>query len=239
MIEGRLSGILLIDKPGGITSHDVVLRARRALGIARIGHSGTLDPMATGLLILLVGGATRLQESFQAMPKTYTGAARLGVETETGDMDGKVVAERPVPPLGEEALRERLGAWTGTLSLPAPRYSAVKHKGKPLYHYARKGIRVEPKPRVQEVRSWELTGWEPPVFRFVLSCASGTYVRAVVEALGRDLGCGAALSALRRESIGTFTVAQARRLDGFEALAARERLECLVDRDGRPLASHV
>lgn len=222
-----LSGLLLIDKPAGITSHDAVLRVRRALQVERVGHSGTLDPMATGLLILLVGAATKRQEAFQAMPKSYLGTAVLGIETETGDLEGKVTAERPVPELGAEALAERLQAWTGTLSLPAPRYSAVKHKGKPLYHYARRGIAVEPKPKLQEVHSWDLLGWEPPRLRFRMRCGSGTYVRAMVEALGRELGCGAALAELRRESVGNFELAQALTLEALESKPPAERAACL------------
>jgi len=226
-----LSGLLLVDKPAGITSHDVVLQVRRLLGESKIGHSGTLDPMATGLLILLVGAATKKQEAFQRMPKAYSGAALLGIETDTGDLEGQVMAEKPVPALSSEALADRMQAWTGTLSLPAPKYSAIKHKGKPLYEYARKGIEVEVKPRIQEVRSWELKGWATPEFRFLMRCASGTYVRAVVEALGRELGCGATLSALRRESIGAFDIAQARTLEQLEAKDKAARAACLVGTD--------
>ena len=211
---------------------------RRGLSVEKVGHSGTLDPLATGLLILLVGAATRKQEAFQAMPKAYSGTARLGLETETGDIEGKVVAEKPVPEMSGEALRERMQAWTGTLSLPAPKYSAVKHKGKPLYHYARKGIEVEAKPRVQEVHSWELRSWSSPDFTFLLRCASGTYVRAVVEALGRELGCGATLTSLRRESIGAFDLAQAHTLEAWEKRSSQERAGCLVGPDGLSMTLH-
>jgi tRNA pseudouridine55 synthase len=233
-----LSGLLLLDKPAGYTSHDVVMVVRRALGESHIGHSGTLDPMATGLLILMVGPATKKQEAFQLMPKAYSGSAILGIETDTGDLEGEVTAEKPVPVLSEEALSARMQAWTGTLSLPAPKYSAIKHKGKPLYEYARKGIEVEVKLRVQEVHSWDLKGWATPEFRFLMRCASGTYVRAIAEALGRELGCGAALSALRRESIGTFNVAQAITLAELEAKDKTARAACLIGTDGLALA-HV
>lgn len=229
MIES--AGLLLIDKPPDMTSHDVVMIVRRALGIRRIGHSGTLDPMATGLLILLVGEATRMQERFQGLSKTYSGTARLGLETDTGDISGVVTAERPVPALDAAALTARMRARTGTMTLPAPRYSAVKHKGRPLYDYARKGIEVEAKPRVQTVRSWALTSWNAPDAAFVMDCASGTYVRAVVEALGRDLGCGATLAALRRESIGTYTVAQAVGLEAFRSMELPARRARLLSRE--------
>jgi tRNA pseudouridine55 synthase len=228
------SGILLLDKPGGMTSHDVVMIARRALGIRQIGHSGTLDPMATGLLILLVGSATKHQERFQGLPKTYSGIARLGLETDTGDIEGAVVAEKPLPELDETTLKARMHARTGTMTLPAPRYSAVKHKGKPLYDYARKGIEVEPKPRVQTVRSWELISWNAPDATFIMDCGSGTYVRAVAEALGRDLGCGATLAALRRESIGDYSVSAAIGLESFRALDLPARRARLLDREPIP-----
>lgn len=227
-----LSGLLLVDKPAGLTSHDVVLRARRALGTARIGHSGTLDPMATGLLILLVGPATKSQGAFQKLPKTYTGVALLGVETETGDMEGRVLAERPVPPLELREIGTRMAALTGKLDLPAPAFSAVKHKGKPLYHYARLGIAVEAKPRVQEVFSWRLDGLTSPELAFTIECASGTYVRSVVEAFGRTVGCGAALKTLRRESVGGFRVSDAIACQDMERAPREELAERLLDPGG-------
>lgn len=200
-----MNGLLRVDKPAGWTSHDVVQYVRSRLGkSAKVGHTGTLDPAATGLLILLVGGATRSQASFQRLPKVYTGRVRLGLKTETGDLDSKERVERPVPPLTLDALQERLGRWLGPVSLPAPAYSAVKYKGKPLYAYARKGIEVPRGERKTEVYSWKAEAYEAPELSFRLECSSGTYVRALAEALGESLGCGAVLAALRRESIGPY-----------------------------------
>jgi len=214
-----VSGILLIDKPAGPTSHDVVLRVRRAFGLSRVGHSGTLDPMATGLLVLLVGPATRFQSKLQGLAKSYSGTALLGVETDTGDQQGKETARRSVPELSAEELQGRLSRWLGRSELPLPRFCAVKYKGKPLYHYARKGVEVPTRVRVQEVMAWQVTGWSAPLLHFSIRCAGGTYVRSLVQALGRDVGCGATLWALRRDSVGPFSVQDALPIDDFEGLS--------------------
>ena len=200
-------GVLLIDKPTGWTSHDVVAVVRRGLPKGtKVGHTGTLDPMATGLLVLLVGKATKRAAELQGLPKTYSGRIRLGLRTDTGDLDGKVLEETPVPELSEAALSALFARLTGARELPVPRYAAVKMGGTPLYKYARAGIAVPEVRRVMEVTSWELTGWSPPEAGFRLACASGTYVRALAELVGRELGCAATLAALRRETVGPWTV---------------------------------
>ncbi|MBI3299524.1 MAG: tRNA pseudouridine(55) synthase TruB [Elusimicrobia bacterium] len=200
-------GLLLVDKPSGWTSHDVVAALRRRLpkGV-KVGHSGTLDPMATGLLILLIGPATKRASELQGLPKVYSGTIRLGVETDTADITGKVLREAAVPSLSAEALAALFTRLVGKRILPVPRYAAVKLGGKPLYKYARAGQETPEVKREMEVTSWELTSWEAPEAGFRLACASGVYVRSLAELVGRELGCGATLSSLRRESIAGFRV---------------------------------
>jgi tRNA pseudouridine55 synthase len=226
-----LSGFLLFDKPSGWTSHDAAQFFRvRMPGKPKIGHTGTLDPLATGLLVLLVGSATRRQAEFQKEAKTYGGSLRLGVETSTGDMDGEVRRSETPPAFELARLRERAAAWVGRRTLPAPAFSAVKHKGKPLYYYARKGVEVPRKDREMEVYRWELLSYEPPELAFEMDVASGTYVRAVGEALGADLGCGAAVSMLRRTRVGAFRVE-----DALNAQAARALTGADIAARVRPL----
>ncbi|HAH08354.1 MAG TPA: tRNA pseudouridine(55) synthase TruB [Elusimicrobia bacterium] len=206
------SGLLLADKPAGWTSHDVVAALRRRLpkGV-KVGHAGTLDPRATGLLVLLVGRATREASALLGLPKSYEGSIRLGVETDTGDLDGRVLKESPLPPsLGEEALREAFAKHTGEVELAIPSYSAVKHQGRPLYEYARRGVAVPERLRRSRIERFDLLAWAPPEASFRLACSSGTYVRAAAESVGRLLGCGATLSALRRTSVGFYLLEGAR-----------------------------
>ncbi|MBI4425712.1 MAG: tRNA pseudouridine(55) synthase TruB [Elusimicrobia bacterium] len=218
-------GLLLLDKPKGWTSHDVVAAVRGRLPRGtKVGHTGTLDPMATGLLVLLVGPATREAARFQALPKVYSGSIRFGLETDTADLEGKVVSESPVPPVEAEALQRLLGEHVGDLELLPPLYSAIKHHGRPLYEYARRGLAVEVKPRLQRVYSWELLAWAPPEAAFRLSCSGGTYVRSLAVAVGRKLGCGAAVSALRREAVGSLRVEDAFGAEEGKRLGAGELL---------------
>jgi tRNA pseudouridine55 synthase len=220
-------GLLLIDKPSGWTSHDVVaaIRGRFPRG-TKVGHTGTLDPMATGLLVLLVGKATREAARFQGLSKIYTGTIRLGLETDSADLEGKVLRESSVPQLTAERLQALFDEHLGELELPPPIYSAVKVQGRPLYEYARRGLEVEIKPRPQRVMSWQLTGWAAPEASFRLECSGGTYVRSLAVSAGRKLGCGAAVSSLRREAVGRITLqgsisADAAKKLSFEDLAAR------------------
>jgi tRNA pseudouridine55 synthase len=202
------SGLLLVDKPGGITSHDAVARVRRALGTRKVGHSGTLDPMATGLLLMGVGRATRLLRFLGDLPKIYEGTARLGIETNTLDADGDVVREAPVD-VDRASLREALSALTGDLLQVPPAFSAVKIGGERLYRAAREGREVEAPPRPVRVDAFDLTRLAPTDFDFRVRCSSGTYVRSLVRDAGTALGCGAHLTALRRTAIGTFGVEDA------------------------------
>jgi tRNA pseudouridine55 synthase len=200
---------VLVDKPSGITSHDAVSRVRRALGTKKVGHAGTLDPMATGLLVVGVGRATRLLRFLGDMPKLYEGTGRLGVETTTLDADGEVVRESPVA-VTESRLRAAMASLTGALDQVPPAYSAVKVGGRKLYEAARKGESLQAPPRHVHVDAFDLVRFEPPEFDFVAQCSSGTYVRALVADAGTALGCGAHLTRLRRTAIGPFRVEDAR-----------------------------
>jgi len=221
--DASAGGLLLVDKPRDWTSHDVVavLRKRFPRG-TKVGHTGTLDPLATGLLAILVGPCTRLQSRLQGLDKVYSGTIRLGVKTDTGDVTGKVVAEGPVPALTLERLSRELAALVGSIDAPAPAYSAVKHKGKALYRYARAGLEVPVKPRTALVYEWTALAWDAPELAHRVSCASGTYVRSLAEVLGDRLGCGGTVSSLRREKVGAFDIGDALALDAARALAPEE-----------------
>ncbi|MBI5243381.1 MAG: tRNA pseudouridine(55) synthase TruB [Elusimicrobia bacterium] len=231
-----MEGLLLADKPRGWTSHDVVAALRRRFPKGtKVGHCGTLDPMATGLLILLVGRATSRAQALMGLPKVYCGRFRLGIETETGDLDGRILREAPIPPsVCALDLRQTFEKHLGEVELPIPKYSAVKFQGRPLYSYARRGVEVPERMRSSRIESFDLLSWAPPEASFRLRCSSGTYVRSIAASIGRHLGCGAALSALRREAAGPFRVERARsaeelaRLDSsaLEALLAPAEVPC-------------
>lgn len=223
-----MRGLLLADKPAGWTSHDVVAAVRRRFPRGtKVGHAGTLDPMATGLLVLLAGSATRDSARLLGLPKAYSGRLRLGVETDTGDMEGRVLEEHPVPDLSEADLSAVFQRHLGLIEHRIPAYSAVKHRGRPLYEYARAGLPAPEKSRRVRILDWRLERWERPEASFFLRCSSGTYVRSLAESAGRILGCGAALSALRREEVGPFRVEGARPAQALKELGAAE-LEALL-----------
>ena len=201
-------GLLLVDKPGGMTSHDVVDVVRRTLGTRKVGHAGTLDPMATGLLILGVGRATRLLRFLGGLPKTYEGSARLGVETTTLDADGDVTAEAPVTAT-EADIRSAMGSLMGDSMQAPPAYSAVKVAGRKLYEAARKGEVLEAAARPIRVDAFAMTGYRAPDVDFLVTCSGGTYVRVLLADVGSMLGCGAHLTRLRRTAIGALDVADA------------------------------
>ncbi len=231
----ELEGILLIDKPSDHTSHDVVARVRRKLAMKRIGHAGTLDPMATGLLIMLVGKATSASQFLISLDKEYTGTIRLGVSTNSQDAEGEVVETRPVPPLTEAQVNAAIATFLGDQYQTPPMFSAIKIDGVPLYKSARKGEEVEREPRFIRVMSWELTRFAPPELDFRLRCSKGTYVRTLAHDLGNKLGCGGHLSALRRTATHTFRVEQALTIDQFEAMARADIAARLISvRDAVP-----
>ncbi len=224
----ELDGVLLVDKPGDHTSHDVVARLRRKLNMKRIGHAGTLDPMATGLMILLIGKATKISQYLISLDKEYEGAIELGKVTDSQDADGEVLETRPVPPLTEAEVRAAMAGFLGDQYQMPPMYSAIKIDGQPLYKSARKGVEVEREPRFIRVMSFELTKFGLPKFEFKLRCTKGTYVRTVAHDLGQKIGCGAHLAALRRTATDKFNVAQALTLDQIEALSLPEIEQRLI-----------
>ncbi len=211
-----LKGILLVDKPVGITSHDVVDRIRKASGIRRVGHTGTLDPAATGLLILCIGPATRLSEHLTGLDKVYEGDMRFGLVTDSYDMDGQVVSESPVPDLTPEQIQGAFDRFTGDIEQVPPMVSAVKVGGERLYKKARKGEVVERPARAVTVREFALLEYAPPVAHFRVQCTSGTYVRSLCHEVGEGFGCGAVLAALRRTAVGRHRVEDALPVDAFK-----------------------
>jgi tRNA pseudouridine55 synthase len=202
-------GALLVDKPSGPTSHDVVAAVRRTFALKKVGHCGTLDPHATGLLILVLGRATRLSEKLMAEDKVYEGTFKLGESTTTYDAQGDLAASLPVPPLTLDQLNEETASFHGDqLQLP-PMASAVKIQGVPLYKLARKGLEVDRKQRLIHIYTFRIKSYQEPIASFRVACTKGTYVRTLVHDLGQKLGCGAHLTALRRLSSGRFDVARA------------------------------
>ncbi len=203
------SGFLVVDKPAGWTSHDVVDAARRWLGTRRIGHLGTLDPAATGVLPLAVRDATKLVPFLAAGTKAYAGTIRLGIETDTLDAEGEVTARHEGPLPEEEEVRAALAGFLGEIEQVPPMYSAVKRDGVPLHKLAREGKRVEREPKSVTITALELVKWSPPHLEIRVECSAGTYVRVLADDLGRALGCGAHLAELRRTRSGPFTEADA------------------------------
>ena len=203
------SGVLLMDKAQDMTSHDVVAIARRALGIKKIGHCGTLDPMATGLLMLVVGKATKIQDLLMSEDKEYVGTLTLGATTNTQDAKGEILEEKPFDEVTEEQVREAFGKYTGHFEQIPPMVSAIKKDGVPLYKLARKGQEVVREPRPIYVTNHEITRVAVPEVDFVVQCSKGFYVRTYAHDIGADLGCGAHLSALRRTRSGKFNLERA------------------------------
>ncbi|MBI5774699.1 MAG: tRNA pseudouridine(55) synthase TruB [Verrucomicrobia bacterium] len=220
-------GALLVDKPAGLTSHDIVDFVRGHTGLKKVGHCGTLDPNATGLLVLLLGRATKLAEKLVADDKVYEGTIQFGVETDSYDCDGKITATHPVPPLTLDQLNEAADTFIGDQQQLPPMVSAVKMKGVPLYKLARQGVEVERKPRNVHIYTFQFTDYAEPVGWFRCACTKGTYVRALAHDLGRKLGCGAHLRNLRRLVSGRFDVADAIELEQLAKLSnaqIRERV---------------
>jgi tRNA pseudouridine55 synthase len=224
----EIEGVLLVDKPPGMTSHDVVSRLRRMLQFKRIGHAGTLDPMATGLLVMLVGKATRISQYLISADKIYEGKLTLGVTTNSQDAEGEVMETRPVPPLTEAEVRAAMQGFLGDQYQTPPMFSAIKLGGVPLYKLARQGEEVEREPRFIRISRFELLEFSPPRLTFRLDCTKGTYVRTIAHDLGQKLGCGAHLSALRRTGSGNFTIARCTPLDRLETMTLPEIEKLLI-----------
>lgn len=206
---GAFDGALLIDKPPGPTSHDIVDAIRRRFRIDKVGHAGTLDPNATGLLIILVGRGTKLSERLMGGDKLYEGEARFGETTNSYDADGELTASLPVPLLSVEELNRIAESFLGDQMQIPPMVSAAKKDGVPLYKLARKGIEVERKPKLIHIFRFQFSDYQEPVGRFQVSCTKGTYIRSLIHDMGQKIGCGAHLATLRRLASGNFTVADA------------------------------
>lgn len=207
-------GILNIDKPGGLTSHDVVNRVRRVAGLRRVGHAGTLDPLATGVLLVCLGRAARLVEYLVGQPKTYEVVIHLGQDTDTYDADGVVVAERPCH-FTPHNLTTALAQFRGPIQQIPPLYSAIKKDGQPLYKLARQGKEVEIEARAVTIYELEQLAFDLPLLTLRVVCSSGTYIRSLAHDLGEALGCGGHVAALRRTAVGEFTLDTAVPLDAL------------------------
>lgn len=221
-------GLLLIDKPFGPSSHDVVGDIRRKFGFKKVGHGGTLDPYATGLLLILIGRGTSLSNQVMGCDKRYEGEILVGTETNTQDLEGEVVSELPYDLVTVERMREEAGKLTGDIYQVPPMASAIKKDGVPLYKLARKGETVERDPRLVHVYKFSITGYEAPVGRFDIVCGKGTYIRTLCHDLGQALGCGACMKSLRRTRCGAFPIEEALPLAEALALPKSRLLERVI-----------
>ncbi|MEO6182504.1 MAG: tRNA pseudouridine(55) synthase TruB [Verrucomicrobiota bacterium] len=215
-------GAVVIDKPAGPTSHDVVDAIRRKFGIKKVGHCGTLDPNATGLLIIVLGKGTKLSEKLMGGDKVYEGTMKFGETTASYDADGELTGSLPVPPMTLDELNETAATFQGDQMQMPPMVSAIKVGGVPLYKMARKGIEIERKPRLVRIYSFRFSNYEEPVAQFRIGCTKGTYVRSIAHDIGQKLGCGAHLKTLRRLVSGSFDVANAISLDDVLKLSTGE-----------------
>lgn len=223
MLEfSALDGAILVDKPAGPTSHDVVDAIRRKFGIKKVGHCGTLDPNATGLLIIVLGRGTKLSERLMGDDKVYEGTIKFGEATDSYDSDGELTASMPVMPMTLDQLNEEAATFIGDIMQVPPMVSAIKKNGVPLYKLARKGIEVEREPRLIHIYNFRFTEYAEPLGKFRVACTKGTYVRSLAHDLGQKLGCGAHLTTLRRSASGKFDVADALPLDAILQLSTAQ-----------------
>lgn len=226
----RIDGVLLLDKPAGLTSNTALQKARWLLNAAKAGHTGTLDPMATGLLPLCFGEATKFAGELLGANKCYAATLRLGVRTDTGDAEGRVLEIRTVA-VSREQVEAALVQFRGDILQVPPMYSALKRDGRPLYEYARKGIEIERQPREVQVFSLDVREFDGNQLVFDVECSKGTYVRTLAEDIGERLGCGAHLTALRRTRIGPLRLESALTLATLEAQSSKERIDQLLPVD--------
>lgn len=223
-----LDGAILVDKPPGPTSHDVVAAIRRQFRIKKVGHCGTLDPNATGLLIIVLGRGTKLSEKLMSDDKVYEGTIKFGESTDSYDSDGELTASLPVPLLTLDQLNESTGEFVGDIMQTPPMVSAIKVKGVPLYKLARKGVEVKREPRLIHVYSFKFSSYQEPEGQFRVACTKGTYVRSLAHELGQKLGCGAHLSQLRRTASGKLQVNDALTLDQVLELSEPELISRVI-----------
>jgi tRNA pseudouridine55 synthase len=227
-------GVLLLDKPYGLSSNNALQKAKWLLRAEKAGHTGTLDPLATGVLPLCFGAATKFSQLHLDADKTYEATVRLGIKTSTGDVEGDVLMERPVTH-GPEQLAAVVRQFTGRIQQVPPMHSALKKDGKALYEYAREGIEITREPREVEIYDLKVApaeaGQAGNVIRIVVKCSKGTYIRTLGEDIGEALGCGGHLTSLRRTATGPFQVSQCVTLNALEAMSEEERLSCLLPVD--------
>lgn len=223
-----VDGVLLLDKPVGLSSNDALIKAKRVMNAKKAGHTGTLDPFATGLLPLCFGEATKFSQDLLEADKTYEATVHLGIRTDTGDTEGEAVETLPVD-VTLEQIEAALARFRGPILQVPPMYSALKRDGKALYEYAREGIVLEREARPVTIHALELIGYEAPMLRIRVSCSKGTYVRVLGEDIGAALGCGAHLNALRRIQVGALTLDGMISLDALQAHADPRALLAPVD----------
>jgi len=225
-----IHGVLLLDKPLGWSSNDALQKARRLLNAEKAGHTGTLDPLACGLLPLCFGAATKFAQASLDADKRYTATLHLGVTMTTGDLEGEIVERRPVE-VDREAIDGALARFVGTIDQRPPMHSALKHEGKALYDYARRGIEVERRTRRVTVLGIDILEWRDDLLAIDVRCSKGTYIRTLAEDIGRALGCGAHLAALRRTASGTLSLTDAVTVEALAAMDDRARLALLQPPD--------
>lgn len=216
-----MKNVLLINKPSGITSYDVIRILKKKLQPKKIGHAGTLDPLASGLLIVLIDGATKRSEKFMDMGKRYRVEMRLGIKTDTGDVDGKIIQKSDVPELNREKIEKTLIKFEGKIKQTPPIYSAIKYKGKKLYEYARAGIKVKIKPRFVEIKKIKLLDFNRETIELQVDCSKGTYIRTLVEDIAKKLKTVAVTGRLVRERIGSYTLIKAIKLEEIKSEFAK------------------
>jgi tRNA pseudouridine55 synthase len=229
-IRVPVHGVLLLDKPAGLSSNDALIKAKRLLNAEKAGHTGTLDPFATGLLPLCFGEATKFAQDLLDAEKTYETTVHLGITTTTGDTEGELIATKRVE-VDQEQIDAVLARFRGPIDQVPPMYSALKRDGRPLYEYARAGITLEREARRIIIHELTLLSWQAPFLRLSVTCSKGTYIRVLGEDIGAALGCGAHLNALRRTAVGALSVAEALTLEQLADLAEPERVAGLAPVD--------
>lgn len=234
-IKRKISGVLLLDKPSRISSNQALQIAKRIFAACKAGHTGTLDPLATGLLPICFGEATKFSSALLGADKTYEATLRLGYTSTTGDAEGEISVVCSTHPwdlkLTLPQIEMMLQSFTGVITQVPPMYSALKHQGKSLYVYAREGVEIERQPREVIIHDLRLKGLAGDEMRIVVNCSTGTYVRTLAEDIGKALGCGAYLTALRRSIVDDFDLSQAYTLDALEAMPPAQRDSCLHPAD--------
>ena len=219
-IDFQNGEVILIDKALNKSSFNVVYKIRKAVHVQKVGHAGTLDPLATGMLIICTGKKTKTIEQFQELEKTYTGIITLGKTTLSMDRESEIIEEKPLTGVSDELIEKTRLQFIGTINQIPPMYSAVKFKGKSLYKYARKGIEIERKPREIKIHEFKILKSDLPDLHFEITCSKGTYIRVIAHDFGQQLSCGGFLSSLRRTRIGQFKVENALKIEEFEQRAA-------------------